>query len=101
MKLFLISDDNDALTGMRLAGIEGVLATRTDEVKAAVETAINDKEIGILLITESLAVRCVDLIFEYKLNLKRHLIVEIPSRNTVRHTDSITRYVRDALGVKI
>ena len=35
MRYFLISDDRDTLVGMRLAGIEGVIAGSRDEVRAA------------------------------------------------------------------
>ena len=101
MKLYLISDDSETLTGMRLVGIEGVFADNSEDLKAAVESSVKDEEIGVILITENLVSRCTELVYKYKINLKRPLIVEIPSKNSVRQTDSITRYVRDALGVKI
>ena len=35
MRMYLISDNTDTLTGMRLAGIEGVVAHSHEEVKNA------------------------------------------------------------------
>lgn len=37
MKMYLISDNVDTLTGMRLAGVEGVVVHGRKEAKAAVE----------------------------------------------------------------
>ena len=44
MKMFLISDNIDTYTGMRLAGIEGVVVHEREELKKALENAISDKE---------------------------------------------------------
>ena len=35
MKMYLISDNIDTMTGMRLAGIEGVVVHEKEELKAA------------------------------------------------------------------
>lgn len=102
MRFYLISDNIDTLVGMRLAGIEGTVVHEPDEVRSSLKTAMNDKNIGIVLITEKLVKLCPDLVYELKLNCKRPLIVEIPDRHgSGRANDSITRYVRDAIGVKI
>ena len=55
MKMYLISDNIDTYTGMRLAGVEGVVVHERDELKEALEHAIADKEIGIILLTKSSA----------------------------------------------
>ena len=54
MQMFLISDNIDTYTGMRLAGVEGVVVhTKVhDELKDALQKAISNKEIGIILLTE-------------------------------------------------
>ena len=102
MKFWLVSDNHDTLTGMRLSGIEGVLAESADEVKAALLIAMEDTEIGIILITEKLSAECPSLIKDLKLNRARPLIVEIPDRHAEgRSKDSISRYISEAIGVKI
>ena len=50
--MFLISDNIDTYTGMRLAGVEGVVVHTHDELKDALQKAISNKEIGIILLTE-------------------------------------------------
>ena len=46
MKMFLISDNIDTYTGMRLAGVEGVVVHEREELKKALEEAIANKENG-------------------------------------------------------
>ena len=52
MKMYLISDNVDTLTGMRLAGVDGIVVHERDELKEAIEKAMSDPEIGIVLLTE-------------------------------------------------
>lgn len=102
MRFLLISDNHDTLVGMRLAGIEGILVHEKADVNDALQQAISQEDIGIVLITEKLVSLFPDLIYEIKLNRKRPLIVEIPDRHgSGRSKDSITRYIREAIGVKI
>ena len=51
MKMYLISDNVDTLTGMRLAGVDGIVVHERDELKEAIEKAMSDPEIGIVLLT--------------------------------------------------
>lgn len=53
MKFYLISDNIDTQMGMRLAGIDGVVVHEPDEVKRELEKALVDKEIAVILMTES------------------------------------------------
>lgn len=102
MKLFLISDNVDTKMGMRFAGIEGVVVHQEDEVRSELEKAMNRDDIAVILITETLVSLCPDLIYDLKLNRKQPLIVEIPDRHgNGRTKDSITKYVQDAIGVKL
>jgi V/A-type H+-transporting ATPase subunit F len=102
MRYYLVADNVDTLSGMRLAGIEGVVVHGRDETQDAIRKAIEDTTIGILLINEKLASLCPELIYELKLKSHRPLVVEIPDRHgTGRSADSITRYIREAIGIKI
>lgn len=103
MKFFLISDNVDTKMGMRFAGIEGVVVHQEDEVRSELEKAVNRDDIAVILITETLVSLCPDLIYDLKLNRKQPpLIVEIPDRHgNGRTKDSITKYVQDAIGVKL
>ena len=100
MKMFLISDNVDTQTGMRLAGVEGVVVHERDELRQALETTLADKDIGIILLTEKFGREFPDIIDDVKLNHRLPLIIEIPDRHgTGRKADFITSYVNEAIGL--
>jgi V/A-type H+-transporting ATPase subunit F len=102
MRFYLISDNVDTQVGMRLAGIEGVVVHTAQEVQKALDYAVNQEDIAVVLITETLLSLCPAMVYDIKLNRRRPLIVEIPDRHGNGCTkDTITRYVREAIGVKI
>ncbi|MCH5297196.1 MAG: V-type ATP synthase subunit F [Ruminococcus sp.] len=102
MKFFLISDNVDTKIGMRFAGIEGVVVHEEDEVRHELTQAMEREDIAVILMTEHLVALCPDLIYDLKLNRKQPLIVEIPDRHgNGRTKDSITKYVQEAIGVKL
>ncbi len=102
MRMYLISDNVDTYTGMRLAGVNGVVIHSKEHLKEHLDMAIADKTIGVLLITEKLSAEFPDIINDVKLNRKLPLIVEIPDRHgTGRKPDFITAYVNEAIGIKI
>ncbi|MBC8584097.1 V-type ATP synthase subunit F [Youxingia wuxianensis] len=102
MKYFLISDNVDTSVGMRLAGITGVVVHTAQEVRQQLEKACADEEIGVVLMTHKLIKLCPDLVYDIKLNYKRPLIVEVADRHGEGQlSDSLTRYVRESIGIKI
>ncbi len=102
MKMYLISDNTDTLTGMRLAGVEGGLAHSREEVKRALEDAASDKDNGILLLTEALGRKYPELVRAARTGHKMPLLIEIPDRHgTGRRPDFITAYVNEAIGLKL
>lgn len=102
MKFYLLSDNVDTKTGMRLSGIEGEIVSGEEELRRAFDAAIADKEIAILLITEKLVDLCPEYISAQKVNNKTPLIVELPDRHgSERPDDYILNYVKDAIGVRL
>ena len=102
MKFYIISDNIDTQMGMRLAGIEGVVAHTTEEVSAALDTAFTDESIAVVLMTEKLVELCRERVYDLKLNCRRPLIVEIPDRHgNSGVTEAIGRYVSEAIGIKL
>ena len=94
MKMYLISDNIDTLTGMRLAGVEGMVVHERQELKEALDKVLADKSIGIILLTEKFGREFQEIIDNVKLERKLPLIVEIPDRHgTGRKADFITSYV--------
>ena len=101
MKMFLLSDNIDTQIGMRLAGIEGVVVHTAKETTDALENALKDNELGIILITEKLAPIIDKELTEIKTRRKLPLVVEIPDRHgTGRPPNSITKYVNESIGLK-
>lgn len=102
MRFFLISDNTDTQTGMRLAGIEGVVAHTAAEVSEALGAALEQPNIGMILVTEKIADDFTEIINEAKKDQEGPLILAIPDRHgSALGRDRITRYVREAIGVKI
>ena len=100
--MYLISDNIDTLTGMRLAGVDGVVVHERGELKEAIEMAMQDKTVGIILLTEKFGREFPDLIDEIKLARTMPLLIEIPDRHeTGRKSDFITAYVNEAIGLKL
>ena len=100
--MYLISDNKDTYTGMRLAGVEGIVVHERQELKEALENVFQDKEIGIVLLTEKFGREFPDLIDQAKLNRRLPLLIEIPDRHgTGRKENFITDYVSEAIGLKL
>jgi V/A-type H+-transporting ATPase subunit F len=102
VKAYLISDNHDTLVGMRLAGVEGVVVHGYDEASVAMSAALARKDVAIIAVTEKIA----ELLPETVQRLREHgelpIVVEIPDRHgTKRSPDFLTKYVRDAIGVKM
>lgn len=102
MKFFLISDNTDTQMGMRLAGIEGVVAHGKEEVLTALNAAIEKDDVSIVLMTTLCISTCPDVVAEYKLKLQRPLIVEIPDRHgSAKISEAIDAYISQAIGIKL
>ena len=102
MQFFVISDNIDTQIGMRLTGINGVVVHEAAEAVAALREAADNKDVAIILMTKKIIKLCNDTVFDFKLNRKRPLIVEIPDRHaTSQLSDTISRYVEEAIGVKL
>lgn len=102
MRMYLISDNVDTYTGMRLAGVDGVVIHSRKHLKEQLDKAIADKTIGIILITEKFSREFPEIVDDVKLNRRLPLIVEIPDRHgTGRTPHFITDYVNEAIGLKL
>ena len=102
MKMYLISDNVDTYTGMRLAGVDGVVVHERGALYEALQNVIKDKEVGIVLLTEKFGREFPEIIDDIKLKRKMPLLVEIPDRHgTGRKKDFITSYVNEAIGLKL
>lgn len=102
MNIYLISDNIDTQIGMRLAGIEGVVVHGREEFIGALKQAVANVQIGIILITVKLAQLAPEIVADIKLNQRLPLLVEIPDRHGIgKEEDYITKYIKEAIGLKI
>ncbi len=102
MRYYVVCDNADTHIGLRMAGIEGVIINSRPEAEEAIKEAAGDDSIAVLLVTEKVADMCPQLLADMRLNVSRPLTVVIPDRHgTTRPPDSITRYIREAIGVKL
>ncbi|MDR3279152.1 MAG: V-type ATP synthase subunit F [Synergistaceae bacterium] len=102
MKAYLISDNHDTLVGMKLAGIEGVVVHGHDEAASAMSGALKRTDVAILAVTEKIAELLPDTMQRLREHGELPIVVEIPDRHgTKRSPDFLTKYVRDAIGVKM
>ena len=90
MKMFLISDNVDTYTGMRLAGVEGVVVHEEEELRRE-----------LVLLTEKFGRDYPEVVQAAK-ERRVPLFVEIPDRHgTGRSKNFITDYVNQAIGLKL
>ena len=100
--MFLISDNVDTYTGMRLAGVDGVVVHERKELREQLEKVLQDKSIGIVLLTEKFGREFPDILDEFRLERKIPLLIEIPDRHgTGRKKDFTTSYITEAIGLKL
>ena len=73
-----------------------------EELRRALEEAVEHKEYGIILLTEKFGKEFPDIIDDIRLNHRLPLLIEIPDRHgTGRAPDFITSYVNEAIGLKL
>ena len=95
-----MSDNVDTLMGMRMSGIDGVVLHQEDEVRDKLNALLKEDDIAVILITSTLVNLIRETIYDLKLHRSQPLIIEIPDRHgNGRTKDSITRYVKEAIGV--
>ncbi len=102
MKFFLISDNIDTQIGMRLVGVKGVVVHEKEEVLSLLNEVERRKDVGIILMTEKIAALVPAAVHRLRTSKSLPLLTIIPDRHgTQRPKDFITRYVREAIGVKV
>ncbi len=102
MKAYVISDSTDTVTGMRLAGFEGEVISSRDAVLKRLKELIQEPDIAMSLMTPGVISLCSDVVSDYKMNLAKPLIVEIPDRDGSGEIgESINRSISEAIGIKL
>lgn len=102
MRSYVISDNTDTVMGMRLSGIEGEVIKGREYILRRLDELIHTEDIAIILMTTKTIEEVSDVVSEYKMNLAKPLIVEIPDRHGSGNIgESINKYISEAIGVKL
>lgn len=102
MKMYLISDNIDTLTGMRLVGVEGSIAHTKEDLEKALHQCLSDENIGIILVTEKLGKDYPTSLDEVRLKRNFPLLIEIPDRHgSGRSPSFITDYIEQTIGIHV
>lgn len=91
--MFLISDNVDTYTGMRLAGVDGVVVHERKELREQLEKVLQDKSIGIVLLTEKFGREFPDILDEFRLDRKIPLLIEIPDRHGTGRKKTLSPHI--------
>lgn len=101
MKYYIIGDE-DAVLGFGMVGVKGEVARNAAEAEHAFTSAIEDKNIGIIIITECIAELIRPLVDKYVFSETFPLIVEIPDRKgRLSGKAGIRELVNEAIGIKL
>jgi len=102
VKIYVISDNHDTVSGLRLAGIEGCIINNKVDLISKLEELEKDPEIAIVLMTTVVVNLAPDYITNYKLTKSQPLLTEIPDRfGEVNLGEVIDSYISDAIGIKL
>jgi V/A-type H+-transporting ATPase subunit F len=101
MKLMVIGHP-EAVLGFSLVGVGGQVATSAAEINQALDAALENSEVGIILVTEDVAAMIEPRMNDLKMHSTVPLVVEIPAPGGVRpDKPSLSEVVKRAIGIKI
>ena len=101
MKYSIIGDE-DTVLGFGMVGVLGKVATSADEAQRAFDATLEDKDVSIIIITETIADMIRPTVDKYLFTVNFPLIVEIPDRQSSKAgRPGIREMVNSAIGLKL
>jgi V/A-type H+/Na+-transporting ATPase subunit F len=101
MKYFVIGGE-DAVLGFKMVGVEGRAVRDGEEAGGAFADALGNKEIGIIIISESAANLIRKKVDRYVFSRSFPLIVEIPDRDGPKEgRPELRELVNRAIGINL
>lgn len=101
MKYSIIGDE-DTVLGFGVVGVSGKIATDPDQAQRAFKATLQDKETGIIIITERVADMIRPIVDKFLFTSSFPLVVEIPDRNGSKpDKPGIREMVNTAIGIKL
>ena len=97
----LIIGNAEAVLGFSLAGVQGQVAENADEVNQALDEALENPQVGIILVTEDVAKLAPVRMDQLRMRSTVPLVVEIPGpQGPSPDQPSLSEVVQRAVGVK-
>ena len=101
MRYHVIGDE-DTVLGFRFAGIPGEQVETPDEARAALERAVAMPDIGILILTDTVADTIRDEVNAVRFRRPRPLVVEVPSpAGPSPKRQDLLALIREAVGIRV
>ena len=100
MRYFVIGDE-DTVLGFSLVGTKGMSASNAEEASAALKVALENRQNGIIIITQDLADMIRSEVDRYIFSESFPLIVEIPNRSSGGLSRDLRQLVNEAIGVSL
>jgi len=99
---YVVIGDEDAVLGFGMVGVQGHVARNPNEAEAAFRTALENRDIGIVIITERVAELIRPLVDDYMFTEEFPLIVEIPDRGgRIEGRPGLREMVNRAIGITL
>lgn len=101
MKYSIIGDE-DTVLGFGIVGVAGKVANDAEEAQRAFDALLEDKNTGVIIITERIADMIRPVVDRYLFTMSFPLVVEIPDRGGVKPgRPGIKEMVNAAIGIRL
>ena len=101
MRYFSIGDE-DTVLGLNLAGVEGSVVRNSREAEDAFDRAIEDRDIGVIIISERIAELIRSRVDRFIFSEQFPLILEIPDRRgKLEGKLSLREMANKAIGISV
>ena len=92
----------DAILGLSLAAVSGVVATSAEEVSQALDDALSTPDVGIVLVTDDVARLIEGRMDQLRLESAIPLVIELPGPgSTYPDRPALSEMIRRAIGIEI
>jgi len=96
--MFVIGNKNSVL-GFSLAGVAGRSIASQEQLKEAIDSALADKTIGLLIFTKDVADWERERVDQLKITSQLPLVVEVPGKDGGESSTSLQEFVQSAIGI--
>jgi V/A-type H+-transporting ATPase subunit F len=101
MRYFVVGDE-DTVLGFGMVGVDGAAVASARDAENALNAAIGDARVGIVIITERIADLVRATVDKYVFTRQFPLIVEIPDRKgCVANRPGVREMIHAAIGIRL